>query len=276
MKPGRRRAPWPGLAEAELAVGIREGRFLGRFDATALREELARERILSALAARGYAEVRIETSVSAGEHRLRLRFPGGRASLVDLRLQEATLLVEEPLLKARGGTLLSVLANTWLSLQDPRGRFTVERPRLPGQRYPGLGLTGAFYALTTRWAREWGKDALLATPQYYHNAVFYARGLSFLSPADQGRFLALRRDLGSLPVAAASAAVAEGRVRELGSGSVLRWPPAPMAAGLTEPLAEYLGSRDYEREVEALARALRFALRGRPERLRRARPGEAG
>ena len=254
MKP-RRRA-FPSL----LALDLGEGRlFLGRFDEAALRRELEDEGILRALAARGHHELILRTSFESGEHRLSVRPRGGRTSLVDLRLLETTVAVTEEVVRRGGLEVLSVLFNAWLSLQDPRALFTPERPRLPGQRFPGLGLARAFYTLLARWAREWGKDAVLATPEYFHNAVFYSPAFRFLSPLEQGRFEALRRDLAGLSVAQASAAVAEGRVRDLSEAQPLVWHPGLMVAEVSAQLARILDGEDYRRAALE-ARVARFAL----------------
>jgi hypothetical protein len=234
--------------------------FLGRFDEAALLSELGREGILQGLAARGYDEVRLRTSMEAGEHRLRIRPRGSRVSLVDLRLAERTHVVADEAARAQGLELLSVLDNAWLSLQDPRASFTAERPRLPGQRWPGLGLSRAFYGLLSRWAREWGKDAVFATPEYFHNAVFYSRGFRFLSAGEQGRFEALRRDLGGLRLADASAAVEEGRVLDLASGRPFAWRPGPMAAPLAGPLRAVLEGDAFRSQVEMSRAAARYAV----------------
>jgi hypothetical protein len=251
----RRRVP-----RAPLSLDLRPGLFLGRFGPEELRRELERAGILAGLAARGYGEVALVISWEAGEHRLLIRARGGRASLVDLRLQETTAVVEEEALRRSGLEVLSVLSNTWLSLQDPRARFTEARPRLPGQRWPGLGLARAFYLLMARWAHEWGKDAVLATPEYFHNAVFYSPAFRFLSPEEQGRFEALRRDLRGLRLAAASAAVDEGRVRDLVTGKVLHWRPGPMASPLSEGLTRALLGSDYDQAAGAACGRARFAV----------------
>jgi hypothetical protein len=245
-----------------VALGLGGGGalFLGRFDEAALHEELDRAGILRGLAARGYHEVVLRTRVEGGEHRLGMRPRRGRTSLVDLRLQENTLVVTEEVLRRGGLEVLSVLSNTWLSLQDPRARFTPERPRLPGQRWPGLGLSRCFYELLARWARDWGKDAVLATPEYFHNAVFYSPAFRFLSPREQGSFEALRRDLSSQSLAAASAAVAEGRVRDLAAGRSLAWRPGFMAAPASETLARALAGDHYARAAREAYAGSRFSV----------------
>ena len=253
---GRPRA-FPGL----LALDLGEGRlFLGRFDEAALRQELDCEGILHGLALRGYEEVVLSMHLESGEHRLRIRARGGRTSLVDLRLEETTMVVTDEVVRRGGLEVVSVLFNTWLSLQDPLARFTPERPRLPGQRWPGFGLARVFYALLARWAREWGKDAVLATPEYFHNAVFYSPAFRFLSPREQGRFEALRRDLASWPVATASAAVAEGRVRDLATSGPFAWRPGVMAAAVGERLASILEGEGHRSEADRTRAEARFEI----------------
>ncbi len=113
------------------------------------------------------------------------------------------------------------------------------------------------------WARAWGKDGLVTVPEYYHNAVFYSTLFRFLSPERQGRFEALARDLGHLHVAAASSAVAEGRVFESGNMEPLEWEPAEMVAALGEPLKRYLASPEYDAAVRASRERVGFVVRGR-------------
>lgn len=250
-----RRPRRPLLNAPDLARGER---FLDRFGAEDLQRELERGGVLPRLRERGYEEVVLRTSCAGGEHRLRIRPRGQRTSLVDLRLAETTLPVFEPVARRAGLEVLSVLFNSWLSLQDPRAAFTLDKPRLPGQRWPGLGLARAFYVLMARWAKQWAKDAVLATPEYFHNAVFYSSAFRFLSPGEQGRFEALRRDLQARPVATASALVEDGRVLDLLTEQPFEWRPGPMAAPLGQSLREVLEGDAYREEARAAREAVRF------------------
>lgn len=247
-----------GLLGAE-----RPGLLLGRFDAEAVRDELEEAGLLAALAERGYPEVRVSVDAEPGEHRLLVRARGGRVNLVDLRLAETTSSVDEPLARRHGLDVLSLLTIRWLALQHPRGRFTRERPRLPGQRFPGLGLTRPVVLRLLHWANAWGKDGLANVPEYYHNALFYSAIFRFSSPARQGRFEALRRDLAGLSVAQASAAVEKGRVLEEPRGLPFAWPPGEMLSPLTKPLQAYFDSADYAAAAAESRGAVRFRLTSR-------------
>jgi hypothetical protein len=268
VKPARPRRPFIDLRPAELQPAARAdpALFLGRFDASALRRELAEAGIFEGLAARGYRDVTVKTGVEGGEYQLKLLPLGGSVALVDLRLSEASTLVREPLLYRLGLEVLSFLSMHWLALQDPAAAFTPERPRLPGQSYPGLGLLKHFYLRLIRWAEDWGKDGLLNFPEYYHSAVFYSQVFRFISPVRQGRFEVLRELLAPFPVAAASTAVDEGRVfvEAEGSRAPYAWEPGEMVAPLTSDIRAYLDSGAYRSAAEAARLQARFVLDGPP------------
>jgi GNAT superfamily N-acetyltransferase len=258
----KRRRPFVDLSPADLGAAGPDpaALFLGRLSESDLRQELEQAGILSGLASRGYHDVVIATDTPGGEHRLRVLPRRGRVSLLDLRLADANLVAAEPFLRRRGLDVLSFLVVRWVSLQDPLGRFAPDKPRLPGQRYPGLGLGRVVFERLLAWATAWGKDGLLNLPEYFHNAVFYSAMFRFLAPARQGRFEALRRDLAGLHVAEASAAVEAGRVREQPGNRSLRWEPGEMAAPIAAGLRDYLDSEEYAKAVAAASAAVGYRL----------------
>lgn len=261
----KKRASSVRLSAAEVeAETIAPGRlFLDRFDETSLRRELEGGGVAAGLRDRGFDEVLLSFGRSAGEHTLRVFPKGRRVWLVDLRVRENTISVGDARARASGLEILSVLTVNWLALQNPDASFTQERPQLPGQRYPGLGVGRRLYALLRTWAARWGKDALVAFPQHYHNALFYAETFRFFSAERQGRFGALARDLAGRTIAEGSWAVSEGRVFETKSGQVLRWEGDEMFSPLTRGVAAYLESAPYQAVVEATMGGLDYGVRPR-------------
>ncbi len=247
-------------AELEAAAPVRSTLFLGRLDPESLRRELDEAGVLAGLAVRGYERVAIRTSIESKEHRLRILPAGGSTALVDLRLSEASTLFKEPRLGRLGLEVLSFLTMNWLTLQDPDRPFPPERPRLPGQDHPGLGLSRALYTRLLLWAEDWGKDGLLNFPEYYHNAAIYTPAFRFISPAREGRFLALRRDLAPRSLSEASWAVHDGRVLEDPDSRVLVWQAAEMVAPVSPDVRRYLEAADYRRATEEAAARLRFRV----------------
>jgi hypothetical protein len=257
-------APFLDLRPAEgwARVAVRDDRFLGRLDARGLRRELQEAGLLASLAERGYPTVSLRMSVEGDDHRLRLLAPGLVTPLVDLRIGESTTFFRDPPRLRLGLEVFSFLTVHRLVLQDPRAEFRADRPRLPGQDHPGLGLLSLLIGRLRQWAEDWGKDGLLAFPPHFHVAVMLSRSLRFVSPARQGRYEALRRDLARLPLADASRAVEEaGVVDETGRSSP--WEPAEMVAPLAHDLRDYVESEDYAKGLEAGRAAARFRLRHR-------------
>jgi hypothetical protein len=258
----RRSKPFVELRQDDLLPdgSAASGLFLGRLGTDLLLRELEAAGVLDRLADRGYDEVLIRTGVESAEHRLRILPRHEGQTLLELRVAEGTLLVEDPALRGRGLDVLSVLSVHWLSMEDPRRGFPPGRAPLPGQRHPGLGLGVQLSERLLGWASTWGKDALVAIPEYFHNAYFYAGSFRFLSAVRQGRFEALRRDLFPAGIAAAAAAIEEGRVREEPGGAVFRWDGGEMAAPLTPGIREGLDAPEFREAVETAREAVRFIV----------------
>jgi hypothetical protein len=234
--------------------------FLDRLTAAGLERELEASGIYDQLAARGYSGFTLELGRVEREHRVRLLAAGVEAPLMELRVSDMTCVPKDPLLRASGVEVLYFLAVHWLSLQDPRAEFSPGRPALPGQTYPGLGIGRRLLSRLMAWAYDWGKDALVNYPAYYHNAVLYSRVFRFLSPKREGRMDALRRDLEGLSVADASSAIDKGRVIEEPPGRVLRWKPSEMVAPLTRILKSYMKSEEYEAAVTTARDSVRYRV----------------
>jgi len=125
------------------------------------------------------------------------------------------------------------LSMEWLLLQDPHRSFPPERPRLPGQKYPGLGVGREVMELMLISGWRLGCIGVVASPAWFHNAVMYRIHYRFVDPAEEGRFLALRaawRDSG-ISLAQASLDMDKGRVVD-GDGEVVHWRPGPIVAPL--------------------------------------------
>ena len=100
-----------------------------------------------------------------------------------------------------------------LSLRNPRSHFSTERPALPGQEVPGLGLSREVSEMLSRMAVRLGLEGLAFRSAAYHLAYAGRETLRFVDPARQGRFEALSQALQGLPLADATRAVMDGRVR---------------------------------------------------------------
>jgi len=141
----------------------------------------------------------------------------------------------------------------WLVLSSPDGTFPVDRPRLPGQEKPGLGLLNQMIALLKAFSRELPIDGVLDVPDHFHTALSYSRAFRYLDPEAEGRFLAIARDLSGVPLALASDAILEGCLVDRTTGAPIPWPVAEQVLALRGPLSRFLRSSSFR---EARNRAL--------------------
>lgn len=232
--------------------------FLWRYSQSQLMQMFERFGILARLEALGYAEPRLTFHIEEGLHHLLLAVKDIEAPLVDLRLSEESRVVRG--LSALGREPLAVLVIQWISLQHVRGEFTPERPQLPGQSHPGLGVGRRMYRLLWKIARENGKDAMSAYPMYYHNAVYYLGGFSYLDPRKTGELVALQRDLAALPLATTSDRINCGWLQAATTGEAVDWNPGEMFAPVSRRVGSYFSSRDYKTEVQRAASRYSFIL----------------
>lgn len=150
---------------------------------------------------------------------------------------------------------LELLGVEWLLLQDPTAAFSLERPPLPGQEHPGLGVAIETQEMLVQVCRRLDLEGLWHRPAHYHVARVGARYFRFLDPAAAGRFLALRRLLDSHDLAEATRWVEERRI-VCESGRSIGWEPDDMVLPVSARLVEYFSGDAYRERVQAACDAL--------------------
>ena len=147
-----------------------------------------------------------------------------------------------------------------MCLQNPYESFSKDRPRLPGQVYPGLGMASKSVELLMITAWRLNLAGLLNTPQHYHNAVLYSRIFYYIEPQYQAMLKAMQRDLKRFPLYKIAWAVEWGAVRHADSGETLQWPAAKQIVPLNDQLKELFSSKVYRSFVRAEAKNYHFEL----------------
>ncbi len=176
---------------------------------------------------------------------------GVRHLLLDTILLETTI---APASFAKRGYAverpMELLVVYWLREEDPTASFAPDRPPLPLQRRPGLGILRRAFSAVVAMARELGKDGVASVPKFFHDAaIFYrSRLFLFLDAGEQGRFEALCRDLGALSLGDASLALVGGCVHD-DADRVVRWQPGLLVLPLTAPFVAYFNGATYTTAV---------------------------
>jgi acetoin utilization deacetylase AcuC-like enzyme len=241
------------LTEEDLGqIGLARPRFLGAFSRHGIEMALERFGLLDRLRARGFRELKVEVDVSDPMGHT-LRILSGREApqvIVELRLRRdrATL---------AGHDLLSV---EWLRLQDVGTPFRAQRPLLPGQEHPGLGLLQDVAALLILGVERLGLDGLTFVSEHYHLAAQASPQTHFLDPREEARFQAAQQALRGLGLHEASKAVAEGRVVDRRTGEAYRWCPARLVRPVSPELKKRFESEIRRRAVAAASLDYDFKL----------------
>lgn len=243
-------------------------RFLDFYGDRGIRLALERYGIARALQRRGWSEIEIDTRVHDDRHTLLVSGrPVGtpepaRHRLVELVVRRDRLVPTELSLLPGPPGVYDVLTVDWLLLQNPLASFRPERPRLPGQHAPGLGIGERVLELLYRVVERLGLHALVTVAEHLHNAVLYARELPFFDPGHGGRLRALERMLlgqQGLTLAQASWAMHWGLVRGVDDAPV-RWRGELQVRAFEPTLAAWLASEAHAQASARAASSARFFL----------------
>lgn len=154
--------------------------------------------ISALLRQKGFADLKITLNLD-DPYRQRLRvcfadMEDERHTLIELILREGILEAPRPNEALVRGHYYPVLMVEWLCMQNPAATFTPERPPLPGQHHPGLGISREILQLISLIGMRIGKDGLAIHPQYFHAALLYQRLFKCYNPVQEGQLAALMRD----------------------------------------------------------------------------------
>ena len=274
----RRLFRFPLLAEEEGGEGISpresevafelsgenpENRLFGRYDAAEVRQRLDASGLLAGLAARGHPDPTLALSCADPADQRICLFSGESTRdrlLMEVRLRLSQFRPRHPIGPFSEESAFRMLVVHWLVLSDPDREFTVDRPRLPGQERPGLGLLDEALSLLAGFSRELAVAGVLDVPEHFHTALFYSRAFRYLDPEVEGRFRAIARDLAGVPLALASDAVREGCLVDRSTGAPMEWPVAEQVLAVRGPLRRFVRSEMYRKARERALAALRVVV----------------
>lgn len=178
--------------------------------------------------------------------------------LVELVLKKEVTKIDMPFDCALKGRKFEALSIEWMAMQNPLGKFTEDRPRLPGQHYPGLGLASKAIELLIILAWRLKLCGLLNTPENYHNAYLYSKIFFYLNPEYQARLLAMKRDMEKYKLADVAWAIEWGFIKDVHTGLPLKWQPGKQIVPLKEELKKMFNSRTYRKYVNMRAKEYNY------------------
>jgi hypothetical protein len=233
--------------------------WLGHYTEDDIRSLLEKFELLPALKAQGFSEITLTLEpVDRFVQALKIfaATPSAENLLAEFRLREVSfshsrLVTEAP---------LRMLQIEWLMLQNPQAKFTAARPRLPGQRHPGLGVAKRALQLLLHLAAEHKLAGVLNFPEFFHNAYFYLEYFYYCDPRLKGIVLALRRDMFELSLAELSWAIYLNCVIDAKTGQTFEWQADALVLPLDEEMKKHFSSAEYEQVVYDTMAASQFVL----------------
>lgn len=246
-----------GLSDEDVAAALggprRPRRLLGFYSRQGLELAVERAGFLDRIRNLGFEQPRLEMDLDnpTGDT---VRLYGDRRKrelLIELRVQ----------IDRRTVPGMSLLRIEWLLLQNPRARFTAERPPLPGQTHPGLGVLQEVATLMVLVCDRLQLDGLILVPSHYHVATHGRKTLRFLSPEDEGLYRALQKALAGLTLAQAAEAVESGRVVDTRTGKPFTWKPTPMVFPVSGRFRALVETEEYSQKAAEAESRYALALR---------------
>jgi len=246
-----------GLSDEDVAAALggprRPRRLLGFYSRQGLELAVERSGFLDRIRNLGFDQPRLEMDLDnpTGDT---VRLYGDRRKrelLIELRVQ----------IDRRTVPGLSLLRVEWLLLQNPCAHFTAERPQLPGQAHPGLGMLQEVVTLMVLVCDRLQLDGLIFVPSHYHIAAHGRKTMRFLHPEAEGLYRSLRKALASLNLAQAAEAVVGGRVVDTQTGQPFTWNPTPMVFPVSDRFRAMVETEEYEKTAAEAESRYALALR---------------
>jgi len=239
------------------------GFFLGYYSSEGIKLALEKYGLIKVLNEKGYNNILyVLDTDDPYVHRLSL-FEGTQHPeklLLEVVLKKQSITIDMPFKCSLNGQRYDALSIEWMSLQNPRGSFTAQRPRLPGQKYPGLGVASKAVELLMITSWRLNLAGLLNNPEQYHNAFLYSRIFYYLDPDNQARLLALARDTKKYSLNTVAWAMEWGTVMDDIKMEPAKWFVGKQIVPLENNLKRIFTSREYENYVKQKAKEYHYSL----------------
>ncbi|NHZ85148.1 MAG: hypothetical protein GWP19_04630 [Planctomycetia bacterium] len=242
----------------DLANSRGTSRFLGVFSTRGIEFILRKFGYFDHLKHVGLSEpiINLDTSDSY-KHRIQASHQIGEKLCLSGELVMRRSTFNTPSLEKKKYPPADLLVIEWFLLQNPLKKFTRRRPQLPGQDFPGLGISSIIFEIFYWMAKRLNVDGIVLVPNYLHTGIFYGRRFIFINPNKQGTLLAIDKIIGvKHSLNQLSWACAEGQLIDKKTNSVFIWKPAPMILPVSKLAQEYFRSKIYINKVKSLQKKI--------------------
>lgn len=189
---------------------------------------------------------------------------GKRHKLIELVMQRKNLKFP---LKKNHFINMEFLHIEWLMMQNPYKPFRKDKPPLPGQNAPGLGIGMHMLHILLNLAKHSNTHGIINSPNYLHTALFFSRAFHFLDPRIEAFMLNVKNDLLKYySYYTLSWADEYGALQYSRNHRPVVWRPATMVAPISHKAKSYFYSRDYRKAVHKYRKKIRVTVNMRKYR----------
>ncbi|SHG37632.1 hypothetical protein SAMN02745221_00040 [Thermosyntropha lipolytica DSM 11003] len=223
--------------------------FLNRFTEEELYAMLKAIGMIKHLGEMGFSDIQMVIDRDENDiHYLNLYWkePLPENQLLDLRVSESLFMPAKEFFAANEEVLpYDMIVIEWLSSRNPLGTFTAERPQLPGQKSPGLGILKYCFKLLYNVSSQIFKDGYFDIPTHMHGAIMYSKQFKFFDPVQEAMVRAITRDLKEYSLADISWGIITGTIIDIAENKPAVYEPSEQVHYISERMAKYFHSPQY-------------------------------
>ncbi len=227
----------------------KEKLFLRNFTSDGLYTIMKKVGLVQHLEKKGFKGLTVDIDIDdAYIHYMKLycdKTPEPECLLIDLRLSESRFLPDKRFFEDQQQAVYDMIVIEWLSAQDPRGVFRKDKPQLPGQGKPGLGVLNFCFEMMYIVAREVIKDGFLDIPEHMHGAIMYSRKFKFFDPAHEAIIRAIMRDLDGYSLSDISWGIMTQTIIEEHKNAPQVYAPSEQIFYVSDRMRDYYHSKKY-------------------------------
>ncbi len=235
------------LGNTQLMHG--EKMFLKRFKPADLMEIIGKVGLLNHLENVGFSDCVIDVDIDENYvNHLKLYTEKKKPEhlLLDLRVSESKFTPKKEMLEMGFDNLAyDMIVIEWLSAQNPTHSFSKDKPQLPGQKRPGLGILKYCFDMMYIVAKEITKDGFMDVPDHMHGAVMYSKKFKFYNPVHEAILQAILRDLKNYSMLDISWGMITGTVINETKMELQVYDPSEQIFYVSERLRRHFNSRAY-------------------------------
>ncbi|MDZ7821519.1 MAG: hypothetical protein U5N26_06745 [Candidatus Marinimicrobia bacterium] len=224
--------------------------FLGCYPTSVIESMFKRYKVREYFAEKGIPSVNWHVNMDDPYvHRFMLTSESGgkKHKLIELVMQRKNLKLP---LEDNRFLNLEFLHIEWLMMQNPYKKFRRDKPPLPGQKAPGLGVGLHMLQILLQLAKKTNTHGLINSPNYLHTALFFSRAFHFLDPKTEAFIQIVKYQL--LPQYShytLSWADEYGALQHALNHRKVKWRPSTMVAPITQEAKRYFYKRNYRKKV---------------------------